>query len=118
MNGADFNATSSQLARPTDFFEYFTPSAELTRTQRSQVLAFTAAIDSYNNGLISPGHCSESSSKLHRRTAGIYLTVFFCAGNPSIPLSRREVFAKDDVQTYRAGEEKIGQQDLPAALAI
>lgn len=59
LNGADVSVISSQMAWATYFFENTTPSTTLSKTQRSQAIAVASAIDSYNNGLIGPGHCSE-----------------------------------------------------------
>lgn len=41
------------------FFNTYTPSSKLDKSTRNTVLAMAAILDSYNNGLTGPGHCSE-----------------------------------------------------------
>ncbi|WP_010246530.1 hypothetical protein [Acetivibrio cellulolyticus] len=36
----------------------------MSRAQRNQVNSWAATLDNYNNGLIGPGHCSESGTSV------------------------------------------------------
>ncbi len=60
LNGASTTpAVDSALTGAQAFFTTKNPTNTLTKAQRTQLLAYAATLDSYNNGLIGPGHCSE-----------------------------------------------------------
>jgi hypothetical protein len=59
LNGADTSAISSQLAWAEAFFTVKTPTTQLSKVQRLEVLTKATILDQYNNGYIGPGHCSE-----------------------------------------------------------
>jgi len=60
LNGA---SAPSQVTAALDwaetFFGTYTPTSTLSRSVRSQALSYASLLDSYNNGYIGPGHCSE-----------------------------------------------------------
>ena len=60
LNGA---ASTSQvdaaLAWATSFFNTYKPTDKLSRTVRADAIYYAGLLDSYNNGDIGPGHCSE-----------------------------------------------------------
>ena len=59
LNGADTSAISSQLDWAEAFFAANTPSTQLSKVERLEVLTKATILDQYNNGYIGPGHCSE-----------------------------------------------------------
>jgi hypothetical protein len=63
LNGADVSSIQSELDAAKALFETYTPDqiAALKggNPLRQQLLALAATLDSFNNGLIGPGHCSE-----------------------------------------------------------
>jgi hypothetical protein len=46
------------------FFNLYLPTDVLPNTIRQQALAHATLLDNYNNGLIGPGHCTESTASL------------------------------------------------------
>ena len=61
LNGAGSTlAVDAALSGAEGFFAVRTPASVLTRAQRQQALGWAGTLDQYNNGLIGPGHCSES----------------------------------------------------------
>lgn len=61
-NGADPSAVASVIAAADAFLATHNASDwdSLTRLQRNLVNQWQTTLDNYNNGLIGPGHCSES----------------------------------------------------------
>jgi len=59
LNGADTAVVAADIAFAESFFATHAPSTELTKAERSAVIAAAANLDNYNNGLIGPGHCTE-----------------------------------------------------------
>ncbi len=60
LNGASSTAeVDAALDWAQSFFDTYTPTYKLSKTVRSLAIARAATLDSYNNGLIGPGHCSE-----------------------------------------------------------
>jgi hypothetical protein len=61
LNGASSTtAVDSALSGAEALFNSLaTGSTTLTKTQRTQALAWASTLDNYNNGIIGPGHCSE-----------------------------------------------------------
>lgn len=47
------------LAWAEGFFGTYKPTDSLSKTLANQAKGYAATLDSYNNGLIGPGHCSE-----------------------------------------------------------
>jgi len=61
LNGASSTpAVDAAIAGAEAFFAVKTPASSLTNAQKNQIKAWAATLDQYNNGLIGPGHCSES----------------------------------------------------------
>lgn len=60
-NGADPSAVSSTITAADKFLASYNNSdwAALTKSQQKSVLSWMTTLDSYNNGLIGPGHASE-----------------------------------------------------------
>jgi len=58
-NGADVSAIASTLASAETWLSGYTYTATFTKAQKSAMVALASTLDSYNNGLIGPGHCSE-----------------------------------------------------------
>lgn len=59
LNGASATpAVNAALAWAHTFFSTYTPS-NVPKSQASLAKAYAATLDSYNNGLTGPGHCSE-----------------------------------------------------------
>lgn len=58
LNGADASAISAAMAWAEGFFATYTPG-NVPKSVASQAKSYAATLDSYNNGLIGPGHCSE-----------------------------------------------------------
>jgi hypothetical protein len=60
LNGASTTpAVNQALSWAETFFATHQPSSRLSKTERALVLSYAALLDSYNNGLIGPGHCDE-----------------------------------------------------------
>ncbi len=60
LNGASTTpAVDAALAWSATFFSTYTPSSNLSKTLRAQVIANAAILEAYNNGITGPGHCSE-----------------------------------------------------------
>jgi hypothetical protein len=60
LNGA--SSTSSVTAAMTwanTWFSTHSPSSTLSKSEKQTVLNYAALLDSYNNGIVGPGHCSE-----------------------------------------------------------
>ena len=53
-------AVDAALAWATTFFQTYTPSANFSKTVKGQAVAAADLLDQYNNGVIGPGHCSNS----------------------------------------------------------
>lgn len=53
-------AVDAALTWATTFFQTYTPSSNLSKTVRGQAVAAADLLDNYNNGVIGPGHCSNS----------------------------------------------------------
>jgi hypothetical protein len=53
-------AVDAALAWATTFFQTYTPSSNLSKTVRGEAVAAADLLDQYNNGVIGPGHCSNS----------------------------------------------------------
>ncbi len=68
LNGADPSAAQAAFSAATALLNTYTPAQvaamKATNAVRKQFIALAATLDSYNNGLIGPGHCSESAAKL------------------------------------------------------
>lgn len=64
-SGADPSAIASTIASADAFLATHNSSswAFLSRANRNLVNSWQLALDSYNNGIIGPGHCSEQSNK-------------------------------------------------------
>jgi hypothetical protein len=61
LNGATDTAVASTLATAEQLFANWAPSQiGKASALRAQMVALAATLDSYNNGLIGPGHCSET----------------------------------------------------------
>ncbi len=56
-DGADSSAVASTISAADAFLA--THWASLTKTQKTQVLNWATTLDTYNNGLTGPGHCSD-----------------------------------------------------------
>ena len=52
----DVNAA---IAWAETFFNTYTPSDHLSKTERQQAIYYAGILGQYNEGLIGPGHCSE-----------------------------------------------------------
>lgn len=63
-NKADGTIVSTIIAYADGFLATHNSAdwTSLTKTQRNQVLSWATTLDNYNNGLIGPGHCSESTT--------------------------------------------------------
>jgi hypothetical protein len=60
LNGASSTpAVDAAMTFAQNYFSTKTPSSSLTKAERNAVIANAATLDSYNNGLTGPGHCSE-----------------------------------------------------------
>lgn len=60
LNGASApTEVTAALGNAETFFMTYTPTSTLSRSVRSQALSYASWLDSYNNGNIGPGHCSE-----------------------------------------------------------
>ncbi len=60
LNGAASTAPVDEaLTWAEGFFASYTPSSTISRTLRAQAISYAQLLDSYNNGLTGPGHCSE-----------------------------------------------------------
>ena len=63
LNGADAAAAQATLNSATTLFNTYTPAQvavlKSTNAVRKQFVNLAAILDSYNNGYIGPGHCSE-----------------------------------------------------------
>ncbi len=68
LNGADPSAAQAAFNAATALFNTYTPAQvaamKASNAVRKQFIALAATLDGYNNGLIGPGHCSESAAKL------------------------------------------------------
>jgi hypothetical protein len=58
LDGASASAVTAVLASTETLFNTYTP-AQVTNANKAQFTSLAATLDSYNNGLIGPGHCSE-----------------------------------------------------------
>ncbi len=59
-NGADTTASvDSAMTYAANFFVTYNPGNALTKSVRQAAIAAAATLDSYNNGLIGPGHCDQ-----------------------------------------------------------
>ncbi|MEW9053173.1 MAG: hypothetical protein AB2392_18580 [Neobacillus sp.] len=65
-NGADPSAVSNTIAAADAFLAQYNAADwnNLTRQQRNFVNQLQTILDNYNNGLIGPGHCSESGEQI------------------------------------------------------
>lgn len=81
LNGAgSTSAVDAALAFADSFFSSHTPSDNLSKSLRQQVIAAAGVLGSYNQGLTGPGHCSEDSPSLAANTDSATTTlnqVFF-----------------------------------------
>ncbi|MEW6502699.1 MAG: hypothetical protein AB1457_01910 [Chloroflexota bacterium] len=60
LNGASTTANvDAALSYAQSFFNTYTPASTLSRSVRNAAIAQAEVLDSYNNGLIGPGHCSQ-----------------------------------------------------------
>lgn len=65
VNGADTSAIDSQLAQAAALFNFYTPEGVAAakgksgNALRSQFVSLASVLDTYNNGYLGPGHCSE-----------------------------------------------------------
>lgn len=60
LNGASTTpAVNDALTWANTWFTGRSPSAPLSKTDKQLVQQYAALLDSYNNGLVGPGHCSE-----------------------------------------------------------
>lgn len=61
LNGADTTAVSAEMAAAKTFLETYTPAqvSAAKKTLGAEATALAGVLDSYNNGLIGPGHCDE-----------------------------------------------------------
>lgn len=60
LNGASTTSeVDAALAWAESFFGTYEPSDSLSKPLANQAKGYAATLDSYNNGLIGPGHCSE-----------------------------------------------------------
>jgi hypothetical protein len=59
LNGASSTPdVDAALAWSETFFNTYTPTSTLTRSQRNEAIRKADLLDQYNNGLVGPGHCS------------------------------------------------------------
>jgi hypothetical protein len=58
--GGSTAAVDAAITWAESFFSTYTPSANLSKTVRAQAIAAADTLDQYNNGVIGPGHCSNS----------------------------------------------------------
>lgn len=54
-------AVDAALAYANTFFNTYTPTSTLSKTERANAIAAAGTLGSYNTGTIGPGHCSEDS---------------------------------------------------------
>lgn len=63
LNLANGAATTSDVTAAISwaesFFKTYTPTSTLSKTVANNAKKYASILDSYNNGLIGPGHCSE-----------------------------------------------------------
>ena len=60
LNGASTTpAVDGAMTWAETFFNNYKPSDSLDKVTSNQAKGYAATLDSYNNGLIGPGHCSE-----------------------------------------------------------
>ncbi len=60
LNGASTTpAVAVALTWANTWFGSHTPSSNLSKLEKAQVIAVASLLDNYNNGLVGPGHCSE-----------------------------------------------------------
>ena len=60
LNGATANPQVAAALKWADmFFATHSPASVLTKTEKTLVQQYAALLDSYNNGRVGPGHCSE-----------------------------------------------------------
>jgi hypothetical protein len=60
LNGASTTLeVDAAIDWSTNFFENHDPDDKLSKPDRREVISFANPLDQYNNGYISPGHCSE-----------------------------------------------------------
>lgn len=63
LNGADTSAVASQIAQAAVLLDQYDgspqPMSKITGQIKATFNSLAAALDSYNNGLTGPGHCSE-----------------------------------------------------------
>lgn len=59
LNGADTSSIDAALSWANTWFSSHSPSSNLSKTEKQQVLNYAALLDNYNNGVVGPGHCSE-----------------------------------------------------------
>ncbi len=60
LNGAASTPeVDAALSWAQSFFNTYTPSSKFSKTLKTQVTSYAELLDSYNNGYIGPGHCSE-----------------------------------------------------------
>lgn len=60
LNGASTTpAVDAAITYADSFFNAYTPSSNLSKSERNAAIANALTLDNYNNGLIGPGHCSE-----------------------------------------------------------
>jgi hypothetical protein len=58
LNGAGTTPeVDAALTAAETFFDDYNPTSKLSRTVRSHAISLAGLLDSYNNGLIGPGHC-------------------------------------------------------------
>lgn len=56
---ASTQEVNEALEWATNFFNTYKPTDTLSKTVRNQATSYASLLDSYNNGTIGPGHCSE-----------------------------------------------------------
>lgn len=63
LNGANAASSPAEVSAAMSdtkaFFELYGPNIKWSRDQRATLTRLAGVLDSYNNGLIGPGHCSE-----------------------------------------------------------
>jgi hypothetical protein len=60
LNGAGSTpAVDAALAWANTWFTGHSPSSTITKMDKQLILQYASLLDSYNNGLVGPGHCSE-----------------------------------------------------------
>jgi hypothetical protein len=68
LNGADTSAITHELERAKELFEKYKTPAEVASLKgkagnaiRAEFIELAGVLDSYNNGLIGPGHCDDTA---------------------------------------------------------